>query len=349
MLSAAGYVGSPGGGPAASNAASSVLGAAGGGSGAGAPRPDRRPFRNACAEIPERRRPPLDICSILPRRRASPGRCASSAWYTRKASSWCPCFKYSSAIVSVSTGSACASVAVSAAPSSSERVTAAGTRGGDGAGGGRNGAGGVRRGDASSGMIRGKSICGDSSAASGTSGGGGASNLNMPRPSYCVGASPSTSTRSICCAFSSTSSWTSSPSAFAAAWAAGLTVSVPSNVSTSGDGCAAEAVGVASAASEVCSTTNSAFMATAGASAMAGFALAAFPLARASASAASPFIGSAESRRVSHSTAWSNRPLRSAISDSTRSAMMFSGSKPRTLANTSVAPASSFLSMRQRP
>ena len=193
-------------------------------------------------------------------------------------------------------------------------------------------------------MISGKSTCGsDSSRSGGDPPGPGASSLNMPLPSYCVRASPSISTCSICWEFSSTSSWTSNPSALAAACALGLKLIGSSKFSTSGaavDG--RDDLPSSTASGSSCSTAKSGLVIDVVA------AVPAFPFARASASAASPFIGSAFSSRDSHSTSSAYFPFRSASSARPRSAMMFSPSSSSTFRNTANAAGSSFLSTRQR-
>src|SRR5690242_13921496 len=159
-------------------------------------------------------------------------------------------------MVSVTTGSARDRAAVSAAPSSSDNLTAAGVVAAapsvrPATAGARWAAGaGPTDGAASSGMINGRSIVGSSASDSAPPGGGAKGML-----SYCVCARPST-TRS--CGLSSTSSCTSSPSALAASCATELKSSVPSYVSISPGG-GADLVGTRSAtrASDSCSTTKS--------------------------------------------------------------------------------------------
>ena len=196
-------------------------------------------------------------------------------------------------------------------------------------------------------MMSGRSTCGSASSRSGPAppaAGSGASSLNIPLPSYCVRASPSISTCSICCGFSSTSSWTSRPSAFAAACAFGLKLIGFSKFSTSPLGAADSLVSTGSS----CSTAKSGLVIGVVAAAGAAGDAAAFPFARARASAASPFMGSALRSRLNHSTASSYFPVRSASSAKPRSAMMFSRSRSRTCLKTPCAPASSFLSTKHR-
>src|SRR5437667_124690 len=185
-------------------------------------------------------------------------------------------------------------------------------------------------------MIRGRSIFGSSSSAS-----GGIAKIPL---SNCVCARPST-TKSW--GLSTTSSCTSIPSALAALCATALKSSVPSNVSMSAGVPFTSSLGDVGS-SGACSITRSRLRwggrAASGTSratgSEVGFAAdwAALPLARANASAASPFIGSAESRRLSHSAASSYRPPRAAISARILSASTFSGSSARTLRNTAEAP-----------
>src|SRR5205814_4310736 len=123
--------------------------------------PARMPFRNAPTDCPPAPAPAAlrgaagrDNSATRAASRASPGRPATRLSYTRSASSRCPCFKNSSAIVSVTTGSTRDRAATSAAPSSSDSATAAGgggaARGGGfcaaGCGGGGGGGGGLGRG-----------------------------------------------------------------------------------------------------------------------------------------------------------------------------------------------------------
>ena len=204
-------------------------------------------------------------------------------------------------------------------------------------------------------MINGRSTCGSDSSSSGAACPEsrrrcGASSLNIPLPSYCVRASPSISTCSISCALSSTSSWTSRPSAFAAACAPGLKLMASSAFSTIGapvEGRGLLDSSVSELSRSSCSIAKSDFRIGCVGAAAAGL-TANFPLARAKASAASPFIGSAFSRRDSHSASSSCRPFRPASSARARRAMMFSPSSSRTFLNTPAAAASSFLSTRHR-
>src|SRR6185503_17026071 len=129
-----------------------------------------------------------------------------------------------------------------------------------------------------------------------------------------------------------------------AACALGLKLIGVSKFSTSFDGAAAAGGGLSSTGSTVSLSTvkSGASILVVGVSIIEGFEPA-LALARASASAASPFIGSAFRSRVSHSTSSAWRPLRSDSSANPRRAMIFSPSSSRTFLKTSRAAASSFL------